>query len=68
MKKFINYIIVGTFFATLATIIVLLCLELRILGRIAEREVPSIVVSDDGNIDHGEQRADNNVTIMFNYE
>lgn len=51
-----------------AAAITLDVLQMRLLRVIADKEVPAIVMSDGSSIDHAEQRADNQVTIMFNYE
>lgn len=50
------------------TIIYLQLMQVQLLKAIVERPEIATVVSDDGVIDHAEQRSDNNVTIMFNYE
>lgn len=68
MKRYCEVVIVVALALVVAAIVFLECMQVKVLRVIAERETPAIVVSDDGQIDHGEQRGDNQVTIMFNYE
>lgn len=68
MNRYCEIVIVVTLALVIAAIIFLECMQVKVLRVIAEHETPAIVVSDDGQIDHGEQRGDNQVTIMFNYE
>lgn len=67
--KSVNYYIVVVIIASCAfSVVGMLAYQTRLLKVIAERPEVTTLVTDDGNIAHGEQKADNNVTIMFNYE
>lgn len=68
MKRYCEIFIVVALALVVAAIVFLECMQVKMLRVIVECETPAIVVSDDGQIDHGEQRGDNQVTIMFNYE
>lgn len=68
MKYLGFYIMVIVCSLAFAATITLEVLQMRLLRVIADKETPAIVMSDGSSIDHAEQRADNQVTIMFNYE
>lgn len=56
-----------TMFLLLALVLVDV-FNLRLLRGIAARPVVQTIYEGESNTDHAEQRADNQVTIMFNYE
>ena len=68
MEKFTTIFCCLGVFIIGCSVVGLEVLQLRALRAIATRPEVSTLVTDDGVIDHAEQRADNNVTIMFNYE
>lgn len=66
--KILYYIFPALAMIVFGTIIYLQLMQVQLLEAIVEKPEFANVVSDDGVIAHGEQRSDNNVTIMFNYE
>lgn len=66
--RFYPYLVTALTMIVFGAIIYLQLTQVQLLKAIAEKPEIANVVSDDGVIAHGEQRSDNNVTIMFNYE
>lgn len=66
--RFLYHIALALTMIVFGTIIYLQLMQVQLLKAIVEKPEIANVVSDDGVIAHGEQRSDNNITIMFNYE
>lgn len=68
MKHFFEILIIVLFVVSIGALVFLEALQVRALRTIGERERTNVVVDEGSCIDHAEQRANNEVTIMFNYE